>query len=233
MPGLFLALEGGDGSGKSSQLQLLEAFFRRTNAKVATIHFPRLDVQPYGPLIAQFLRGDFGSLGQVHPKLVSLLYALDRKEAADRLKTLLADGHIILADRYIFSNLAYQCAKIAAETERKALADWIERLEYGFHGIPRPSITLYLDVPHDFARDNLARERQGEDRAYLRGKADIHEASEALQTRVREEFLALAKARSGEIGIVDCRGEDGRIADKGVIHSRIVDALRYFRVISH
>ncbi len=226
MPGLFLVLEGGDGSGKSSQIRLLETFFRRTRANVEVVHFPRLDVRPYGPLVAQFLRGDFGSLAGVHPKLVALLYALDRKEAADRFARLLAEETVVLADRYIFSNLAYQCAKVGSEDERRELAAWIEELEYGFHRIPRPDLTLYLDVPRDFARANLAAERGGEDRAYLQGKADIHEASDSLQERVREEFLTLAKTRPDEMAVVDCRADDGRIAPPEVVHGRIVETLR-------
>ena len=232
MKGLFLVLEGGDGSGKSSQIALLRDFFKKAGRKTATIHFPRLAVAPYGPLIAEFLRGEFGSVDNVHPKLAALIYALDRGQAAAQLRERLAAGEVILADRYLFSNIAYQCAKVADPAERQRLADWIEKLEYGSHAIPRPALTLYLDVPPEFSRAKLAEARSGPDRDYLQGARDIHEDSRELQDNVRAQFLHLAKTRSGEIGLVDCRAADAGMADKKTIHSRIVDALRYYGVIA-
>ncbi len=230
--GLLLVLEGGDGSGKSSQRELLSEFFRKSGRVVEAIHFPRLAAQPYGDIIADFLRGGFGGVDAVHPKLAALLYALDRAQAARAMKAVLDGGAVIVADRYLFSNIAYQCAKVPPP-ERDGLADWIEKLEYHSHGIPRPDLTLYLDVPPDFARANLAKTRVGKDREYLRGGArDIHEASADLQSSVRDIFLRLAKTRPGEIGVVDCRDVDGGMADKATVHSRIVDALRYYGVIS-
>ncbi len=232
MKRLFLVIEGGDGSGKSSQIALLEQFFQKHAKLVKAIHFPRIDAKPYGAMIAEFLRGEYGPVDSVHPKLAALIYALDRLQIAPELKEVLSAGATILADRYIFSNIAYQCAKLRDPAEQSALADWIERLEYGNHAIPRPDLTLYLDVPPDFARANLHRQRTGRDRDYLKGGQDIHEADDDLQTRVREIFLHLAKTRTGEIGVIDCRGENGGIADRQTIHTRILDALRYYGVIA-
>lgn len=231
MKGLFLVLEGGDGAGKSSQLHLLSEVFKKAGRRVRTIHFPRLDVKPYGEMIASYLRGDYGPLDAVHPKLAALLYSLDRAQAAAEIRESVAGGEVFIADRYLFSNIAYQCARTPDPEERRNLADWIERLEFGHNGIPRPDLTLYLDVPMDFALKTLARERRGGDRAYLQGGKDIHEASSKLQEMVRQEFLALAKRRTGEIGLVDCRDVNGGMADKATINSRIVDALRYYNIL--
>lgn len=232
MKGLFLVLEGADGTGKSSQLELLAEFFRHAGRTVHTVHFPRLDARPYGELIAGFLRGDFGRLDAVHPQLAALLYALDRADGAADLRARLAAGEVVLADRYILSNRAYQCAKVADPEAREALADWIERYEYGHNAIPRPDLTLYLDAPAAFARAALAHPREGNDRGYLAGGRDIHEDSHFLQERVREEFRALCRERPGEIGAVDCRDGAGGMADRQTIHSRVVDALRYYGVVS-
>jgi dTMP kinase len=231
--GLFLVLEGGDGSGKSSQTELLADFFKSAGRVVEAIHFPRLDAQPYGPVIADFLRGEFGGVDAVHPRLAALLYALDRAQMAQGLRAVLEAGAVIIADRYLFSNIAYQCAKIRDEAERGELSDWIEKLEYGGHNIPRPDLTLYLDVPPEFSRAKLAGKRTGADRDYLKGGSDIHENSSELQDNVRAMFLHLAATRTGEIGVVDCRDTDGGMADKKTIHSRVIDRLRYYGVISH
>ncbi len=154
MKGLFLAIEGGDGSGKSSQIALLEEFFRKCDRTVKAIHFPRVTAKPYGRMIAEFLRGEYGSVENVHPKLAALIYALDRQQAASQLKDAVAAGQVLIADRYIFSNIAYQCAKEPDVIKRIGLAEWIESLEYGYHGIPRPDLTLYLDVPPDLQSAN-------------------------------------------------------------------------------
>lgn len=227
MRGLFLALEGTDGAGKSSQLALLADYYRRSGRKVVALHFPRLQEKPYGEMIAAFLRGEYGSADAVHPRLAALLYALDRMRAAPELKAFIDQGMVVIADRYIFSNIAYQCAKIDDPAERARTAEWIETLEYMHHRIPRPDLTLFLDAPPAFTRRKLEGDRQGPDRDYLRGGRDIHESSNELQEKVRNEFLHLAKTRATEVAAVDCSDPDQGMADKATIHSRVVDALKY------
>ncbi len=230
---MFIVLEGLDGAGKSSQLDLLSKQMAKGGKKVRTLHFPRLDVKPYGDMIASFLRGEYGTLDLVHPRLAALLYALDRKEAAADLRQTLSEGGPLLVDRYVLSNLAYQGAKIADAEEKAKLGDWIETLEYIHHDIPRPDLTLFLDAPLAFTLDKLSGARKGADRDYLKGKQDIHEASQALQKLVRQEFLALAKKRPSEIAVVDCSDSDQEsgMATPSTINSRITDALRYHALI--
>lgn len=230
---MFIVLEGLDGAGKSSQLDLLSKQMAKGGKKIRTLHFPRLDQKPYGDMIASFLRGEYGTLDLVHPRLAALLYALDRREAADDLRQTLAEGGTLLVDRYVLSNLAYQGAKIAGAEEKAKLADWIETLEYIHHNIPRPDLTLFLDAPLAFTLDKISGTRKGADRDYLKGKQDIHEASQALQKLVRQEFLTLAKQRPAEIAVVDCSDPDqeGGMAAPGTINSRITDALRYHALI--
>lgn len=230
---MFIVLEGLDGAGKSSQLDLLSKQMARGGKKVRTLHFPRLDKKPYGDMIASFLRGEYGTLDLVHPRLTALLYALDRKEAAADLRQILAGGEILLVDRYVLSNLAYQGAKIAGAEEKSKLVNWIETLEYVHHGIPRPDLTLFLDAPLSFTLEKVSGARMGADRDYLKGKRDIHEASQALQKLVRQEFLALAKMRPSEIAVVDCSDpeQENGMAAPAMIQSRVTDALRYHALI--
>lgn len=230
MNGLFLALEGIDGAGKSSQMDKLATYFRRDGRTVTAIHFPRMDEKPYGPMVAAFLRGEYGT--GVDPHLAALLYALDRKQAAADIRERLQRGEVVIADRYVHSNIAYQCAKVADAGERGRLAGWIEELEYKHHGIPRPDLALFLDAPLDFALGNLAGERIGGDRKYLGGKEDIHEADKGLQERVRLEFLRFAERHQRDLAVVNCSDADGDMASASVIGSRILDALRYFGVAS-
>jgi thymidylate kinase len=231
MNGLFLALEGMDGAGKSSQISLLAEYFHKIGKHVKTIHFPRLNQKPYGEMIAAYLRGEYGGMATVHPKLSALLFALNRQQSADEIRESVANGRVVLADRYVLSNVAYQRAKIADIHAADEMAHWLESLEFGFLNVPRPDLTLFLDVPPEFSLSRLTADRKGEDREYLQGKEDIHEADALFQRRVRDEYLSLAKQNPGTMGRVDCGDAGGGMADKATIHSRVIDMLRYYKVI--
>ena len=107
----LFVIEGVDGSGKSTQIKLLSEHLISKGHNCEFLHFPRTDAPYFGELIARFLRGEFGSLNEVDPYLVAMLYAGDRKDASDKIKGWLEKRKIVLLDRYTYSNIAYQCAK--------------------------------------------------------------------------------------------------------------------------
>lgn len=189
---MFIVLEGLDGAGKSTQIRMLREFFLARGIGSEYLHFPRFDSPVYGDLIARFLRGEFGTADQVDPYLVALLYAGDRNDAAPMIRGWLDAGKVVIADRYVFSNIGYQCAKIADAAARDRLRRWILDLEYGYYGIPRPDVSLFLDVPFAFTERKLTEQREGDDRSYLNGARDIHEASLSLQQAVRSVYMETA-----------------------------------------
>ncbi|MDR1340162.1 MAG: dTMP kinase, partial [Prevotellaceae bacterium] len=186
---MLIVLEGLDGAGKTTQVNLLQKYFESENVKSTFLHFPRFDAPVYGDLIASFLRGEFGDVNTVDPRLVALLYAGDRDNAASKLKSWFAEGKAVILDRYVYSNIAFQCAKVPDSTKRKELREWIFNLEYDFFGIPKPDINIFLDVPFDFTVEKLKSQREGHERDYLKGKEDIHETDFELQKRVREVYM--------------------------------------------
>ena len=170
--GLLIALEGIDGSGKQTQLRLLEHELTVRGHRVYSTGFPQYDSW-FGRMVGQFLNGDFGPLESVDPHFTALLYAGDRFEAKPKLAQALGQGSVVLADRYIASNLAHQTARAPA-AKRADFLNWIEHLEYNVYGLPRENLVLYLRVPPQEAQALVARKSA---RSYTGAKQDIQEAS--------------------------------------------------------
>ena len=217
---MLIVLEGLDGAGKSTQLKMVTSYFTSLGRKVEYLHFPRYSAPVYGELIAKFLRGDFGAIDQVHPQLVALLFAEDRRDAAAQIRGWMDEGRVVILDRYVYSNIAFQCAKLPDEKEAAALRDWIFDLEYQHNDIPRPTLNLFLDVPISFVDAKLKINRKGGDRAYLEGKADIHEADIRFQMKVREHYLGECR-RDPHFIRIDCSDPDGNMLPAADIFRRI------------
>lgn len=157
----LIVLEGLDGAGKSTQIDLLQQLLASRGLRYEYLHFPRFDAPIYGELIARFLRGELGAVDAVDPYVVALLYAGDRADAAPVIRRWLDEGKFVILDRYVYSNVAYQCAKIGDAASRERLRDWIVDLEYDYHKIPQPDVSLFLDVPFGFTGVNSKRCAKG------------------------------------------------------------------------
>ncbi|MDR2586611.1 MAG: dTMP kinase [Prevotellaceae bacterium] len=190
---MFIVLEGLDGAGKSTQMNYLRDYFAAYQKNTQFIHFPRFDAPLWGPLIAKFLRGELGAMNEVSPYLAALIYAGDRNDAAPQIREWLAQGFVVVADRYVYSNVAYQCAKLDDPEKQKELSNWILQTEYHYFGLPKPNLCLFLDVPLSFVAQKLQTQRDGADRAYLQGKHDIHESDLLFQEKVRNVYLSQTK----------------------------------------
>mgnify|MGYP000292449762 FL=1 len=217
---MFIVLEGLDGAGKSTQIRMLRQLFADRGVESEYVHFPRFDSPVYGQLIARFLRGEFGGVQEVDPYLVALIFAGDRADAAPQIRQWLAEGKAVVLDRYVYSNVGFQCAKLPAGEERDRLADWIVNLEFGHNALPRPDLSLFLDVPFVFTERKLSEVREGDDRDYLQGGQDIHEASLQLQQDVRSVYLASA-AKDPSLRVVDCSDASGAMESPEGIFAKI------------
>jgi dTMP kinase len=143
--GKLIALEGIDGSGKRTQLDLLAHALEARGLSSVRIAFPRYG-SSFGKLAGRYLNGDFGPLKAVDPHFSALLYAGDRFEAKGEIESALAEGKFVLADRYIGSNLAHQSARVSPEQRDEFLA-WLKHVEYGIYGLPVEKLVLYLRIP--------------------------------------------------------------------------------------
>lgn len=217
---MLIVLEGLDGAGKSTQVKMLRKYLEGVCSRLEYIHFPRYDSPVYGGLIGKFLRGGFGSIESVHPQLVALLFAEDRHNAGAQIKRTLAEGGTVLLDRYVYSNIAYQCAKLSSDEEAEELRKWINETEYGPFELPEPDLNIFLDVPIGFVEKSLSASRNGDDRDYLEGQQDIHEADIAFQKRVRDMYRKQA-ALDKKFIIVSCEDEQGNMLPPEEIFDKI------------
>lgn len=186
--GKLIAIEGIDGSGKRTQVELLTAALRERGHSVLATGFPEYDSW-FGKMVGQFLNGELGPLESVDPHFSALLYAGDRFEAKAKLEEALNKGQIVLVDRYIGSNLAHQTARVDP-TRRAAFQEWIEHLEYGIYGLPKEDLVLYLRVPPVEAQKLVALKSA---RTYTLAQKDLQEASLRHLEDAAQMYDSLAK----------------------------------------
>lgn len=186
--GLFIAIEGGDGSGKGTHAELLRQYAEGQGYDVYKISFPR-----YGEdsafYVEQYLNGAYGSANDVPADLGVLPYAIDRYAASGDIRAHLAkEKSLVIADRYMASNLAHQGTKVTDEIMRKAFYERTKTTEYGVLGIPMPNHNIVLIMPTEHMQANVDKKAV---RSYTELKRDIHEAD--------SNHLDLAKARFEEL----------------------------------
>lgn len=179
---MLVNIEGIDGSGKGTITKMMLGRLIAAGKKVSMLSFPDYKGTVYGRLVGRYLNGDFGE--SVHPALRSLLYAMDRREHLPLLKEEMSTG-IVLCDRYVSSNLAYACLSCPAG-ELKDVLNLIAYTEYGLLGLPVPDVILILDMPVEFASQNVAKKAE---REYTARPADLHEAQTAMMRTIRNFYV--------------------------------------------
>jgi dTMP kinase len=226
----LFVIEGVDGAGKSTQIRLLKDYYSLKGYNCEYLHFPRTEAPYFGELIARFLRGEFGNISDVDPYLVALLYAGDRKDAEGMVRGWMNEGKIVLLDRYTYSNIAYQCAKLKDIEAQERLLNWILSLEFDHFSIPRPDLNIFLDVPLAFTEKKLSEIRTGEDRSYLNGSRDIHEESLEFQKKVRDIYLRVSQS-DNSLAVVNCSSSDITMLPPGEIFELIKELLKARKLI--
>jgi len=187
----LIAIEGIDGAGKGTQANRLVASLRDMGLKADSLQFPRYNATTFGSAIGDFLNGRFGSLAEVHPQLAAVLYAGDRYESRSLLLRMMEENEVVVLDRFVGSNLAHQSAKLEGD-DRAALIQWIEKIEFEVFALPRPQLTILIDMSSQMSRELVARKAA---RDYTDQKADLQESDLPYLEKVRRCYLALAHSR--------------------------------------
>ena len=216
MSALVVAIEGIDGSGKGTQAGLLKDALERDGRSCGLIAFPRYQATAFGRSIAHYLNGEFGDLAAASPHFAALLYAGDRFESLPLIQHEIATRDVLVFDRYVASNLAHQAAKLP-HAEREAFIAWLEAIEYGVYALPRPHMTIFLDMPVATARELIAKKPP---RSYTTKAADLHEADVGHLERTADAYRWLAQ-RDSSWQVVECCVA-GQIRSVDAVHREVV-----------
>lgn len=218
--GCLIVIDGTDGSGKKTQTDLLVAKLTQQWFMVEKLDFPQYGKKSAAPT-EEYLSGAYGSADQVSPYQASILYAVDRFAASFQIKQWLAEGKVVVSDRYVSANMGHQAGKIDDLEERDRFLDWVEELEYGIFQIPRPDLQFFLYVDPEISR-NLALQV---DKLNMDKTKDVHENDAQHMKKASDAFLYVAE----KYGRVKIDGmQDGVMKERGVIAEELykhVEAL--------
>lgn len=216
--GKFIVVEGPGGSGKGTQVALLEAFFKNVGYTVTVIKFPRYREGLIGAMANDYNRGEYGVAEDMAPEFSSLPYMIDRVKARPDIERLLAAGGIVIADRYWPTNAAYQSSKLTKEDRSEFLA-WIKQLEFEELQVKREDVGIFLDISPEQTLELMdSREslNAGEGR-------DVYESSvDAMRTILECYHEALQGEPSWRT--IRCLSS-GRMRTREEIHADICKAL--------
>ena len=216
--GKIIVIEGTDGSGKSTQFRLLTQRLQQEGTQFKTLVFPQYS-EPSSALIRMYLGGEFGTdPSDVNAYAASAFYAVDRYASFKKdWGQWYQQGGLIVSDRYTTSNAVHQTSKEPAEKQGEFLK-WLYEFEYDRLGLPRPDLTIYLDVPTAFT-EQLMRHREQETNT----KADIHEQNTQYLATCRETGRAAAKFYGWNV--IQCV-KDGQMRSIEDIHQEIYSLVK-------
>lgn len=221
-PGKLIVIDGVDGTGKGTQAALAITALR-SRGEVSLQDFPRYKESKAGELCGMALKGDLGDFRNLHPKLASLPYTLDRIGAREQIKEALTRGHVI-CNRYTPSNAMYQAAKFQDPAERKTFIVWLEELEYEEHQLPRPDLVIYLGMPVATSRKLTEGKEAREYMDNVAQALDVHERDNDYLSEVAALFRATVSHRPDTWKLIECM-RDGVLRSPEDIHAEVMNLI--------
>ena len=202
----FIVIEGVDGTGKETQTGILINKLRQLGIIVLEQHFPRYDESPWGLIIKEYLNGKYGDPIKQSPYTSSIPYAADRMDASIKIKDHLSqnNSHMVVADRYMLSNAAYQSAKIENLEERKKFLDWLFKTESEKFKLITPDLTIVLTLPIEIIEKHL-NERE---------EKDGHESNKEYLLRVAKLYIELAGQQN--LSIINCAENNEQLSKEKI-----------------
>lgn len=202
--GLFIVVEGIDGSGKTTQIKLLAKLLKVKEIPFEVISFPQYGKNKYADKVESYLKGE----QSYDSYSIAKVYAEDRKTAKDKIKNWLDSGKLVIANRYVSSSEAHLAANLPKE-KREEFMRWLDKLEYRTNGMPRQYLTILLNVNPKVAQKNVGQEY------------DIHEESLRHLEKASSIYLELSQ-KEENWQVVNCM-DNGKMKSPEEIHKEIVE----------
>lgn len=206
--GKLIVIEGLDGSGKSTQLELLPKNLKAKGIDCKTVSFPDYD-NPSSTLVKMYLAGEFGKKpNDVNAFAASTFYCVDRYASFKaNWGKFYNDGGTVIAGRYTTSNAVHQCSKLP-EDQWEDFLSWLYDFEYNKVGIPKPDKVIFLDMPVEVSQKLLSKRYNGDET-----KKDIHESDTEYLSRCRKAAVFTAEYSNWDIIPCSKDGEARSIED--------------------
>lgn len=221
--GKLLVIDGADGAGKATQVALLAERLRQEGKVVETLDFPQYQTNIYGKLLRECLDGKRGDFLHMDSRVASTLYAADRFQSKPKIEKWLEEGKIVVLDRYVSANMLHQGGKLRDVAEIEEFLTWLDEVEHGLFGLPRPDTIMYLHVPLKVRKrlklEAIAAGKHGADT-----KADQLEADDTHQEQAEHQAQHLVSTKNVWHKI-DCT-EDGEIRSREAIHEDIYSYIK-------
>lgn len=200
--GKLIVFEGIDGSGKTTQIQILAKLLKVKKIPFEIISFPQYGKNKYADRIESYLKGE----QSYDSYSIAKAYASDRKTAEEKIKNWLKEGKMVIANRYVSSSKAHLGANID-ESKRNQFIKWLDELEYESNLMPKEDLTILLNADPQVAQKNA-------------GAHDIHEESLNHLQKANEIFLKLAQKEKNWV-VIDCM-QNGQMKAPEAIQSEII-----------
>ena len=230
--GVYIAIEGGDGSGKGTQTKVLVDKLKKLGFDVVAMRYPQYG-KPSARYVERYLRGEYGQANDVPADLASLAYALDRADA-DTLSTLrnhLAKPNgIVISDRSPASNMAHQGTKISSLKKRQQFYREMVELEYEVLREPRPDLNIVLRADATTAQANVDR-KDADTHGYTTAKRDIHEADTNHLTLALRNYDELCEILPEEFIPINALDDAGKMRPIEEVHQQIMTLIQGRRLL--
>lgn len=219
--GKLIVIDGTDGSGKQTQMGMLENNLKKAGIDYRKTSFPNYD-SPSSSLVKMYLSGEFGTdADKISPYVASTFYAADRYATYKKeLEEYYEKGGLILADRYTTANMVHQAGKIKDKQERKKFLDWLWYLEFNMYKIPVPTKVFFLNMPLEYSLKLMENRKNKFDKEAAK---DIHESNKEYLRESYEAACELAKEYNwSEIKCV----ENGKVRTREDIAKEIFNIVK-------
>lgn len=209
--GKLVVIEGGDGSGKTTQIDLLSQSLKEKGIDFEIISFPQYGKNQFADQIEDYLDGELGKLEEVDPYFIAKAYASDRQTAKDLINSWLKAGKVVVSNRYVSSSKAHLGANLPLE-KRKEFFRWLDVLEYQQNGMPKEDLTVLLAVDASIGKENVSRKHD----------PDIHEDNLKHLEKANKIYLDLARDENWVV--INCMNNH-QMKSKENIQKDLLDSL--------